>query len=402
MKDLKHLYTFEKLLLESNNDLVRQAADRGDKIIGINCFQLPEAFYNLPGITAIHVRAPRTGTMEMGTYYMTSMTCEYCRAVVERALEGGYQFLDAILETAACSQVADCFENLERLQLCNKEGFFIAHIDAPMKSDDNAVQHMIRMTRKRILDRLTEEFGTDTSEDALRKSVEIHNEVCRLVSEIGAYRAEENPRITGYEFAVICLVTYACPKDLLLPMLRETAEELKKRKPDSDKKKKYRARVLLVGSEIDDADYVKEIEEAGALVVADRYCYGSYPDRIPIELNDKEDVLTQICRHVVKNNQCPRYMDMEAVQYRKDVLDQLMKQYHADGIIVQQMKFCNFWGYERAGMQYIMREEYGYPVLSMDRPYVVASSGQLRTRVQAFVESIEIKQIQKTGKGGDD
>jgi len=67
MKDLKHLYAFEKLLTESNNDLVRQAADRGDKIIGINCFQLPEAVYNLPGITAIPVRAPRTGTMEMGT-----------------------------------------------------------------------------------------------------------------------------------------------------------------------------------------------------------------------------------------------------------------------------------------------------------------------------------------------
>ena len=397
MKDLKHLYEFEKLLLESNNDLVRKAADRGDKIIGINCFQLPEAFYNLPGITAVHIRAPRTGSMEMGTYYMTSMTCEYCRAVVERALEGGYQFLDAILETAACSQVADCFENVERLGLCTKDGFFVAHIDAPMKSDDNAVNHMIRMSRKRILDRLTEEFGTDTSDDALRKSVEIHNEVCRLITEIGEYRAEENPRITGYEFAVICLVTYACPKDLILPMLRETAEELKKRKPDTEKK--YRARVLLAGSEIDDPDYVKEIEDAGALVVADRYCYGSYPDRIPIDLKDDEDVLTQICRHTVKNNQCPRYMDMETVKYRKDVIDSLAKKYHADGVIVQQMKFCNFWGYERAGMQHILREEYGYPVLSIDRPYVVTYSGQLRTRVQAFVESIEIKAINRS-KGG--
>ena len=58
------------------------------------------------------------------------------------------------------------------------------------------------------------------------------------------------------------------------------------------------------------------------------------------------------------------------------------------------MKFCDYWGYERMAASYIMEHEYGYPVLSVDRPYVVGTSGQLRTRVQAFVESIEIKKIQ--------
>jgi benzoyl-CoA reductase/2-hydroxyglutaryl-CoA dehydratase subunit BcrC/BadD/HgdB len=43
----------------------------------------------------------------------------------------------------------------------------------------------------------------------------------------------------------------------------------------------------------------------------------------------------------------------------------------------------------------ILRDEYGYPVLAVDRPYSLGnSSGQLRTRVQAFVESIETKKIQ--------
>ena len=47
---------------------------------------------------------------------------------------------------------------------------------------------------------------------------------------------------------------------------------------------------------------------------------------------------------------------------------------------------------------HILHDDYGYPVLSVDRPYNIASgAGQMRTRVQAFVESIEIKTIQ----GGD-
>ena len=42
-----------------------------------------------------------------------------------------------------------------------------------------------------------------------------------------------------------------------------------------------------------------------------------------------------------------------------------------------------------------MHDEYGWPVLSVDRLYNNGNSGQLRTRVQAFVESLEIKRIHK-------
>jgi len=63
------------------------------------------------------------------------------------------------------------------------------------------------------------------------------------------------------------------------------------------------------------------------------------------------------------------------------------------------MKFCDFWAFERPLASHILAEEYGWPVLSIDRPYNARSSGQLRTRFQAFVEALEIKHIQK--KGGD-
>ena len=47
----------------------------------------------------------------------------------------------------------------------------------------------------------------------------------------------------------------------------------------------------------------------------------------------------------------------------------------------------------------MLHEDYGYPVLSVDKPYNVASAaGQMRTRIQAFVESLEIKKIQGGAK----
>ena len=78
---------------------------------------------------------------------------------------------------------------------------------------------------------------------------------------------------------------------------------------------------------------------------------------------------------------------------RREYVDQLAKEYKADGLIYEQIKFCDYWGYERAAAFHIMQEEYDYPVLSVDRPYSVRSSGQLRTRIQAFVERVEIKKL---------
>ena len=59
------------------------------------------------------------------------------------------------------------------------------------------------------------------------------------------------------------------------------------------------------------------------------------------------------------------------------------------------MKYCDFWAFERPLASHILEEEFGWPVLSIDRSYNVRGSGQLRTRFQAFVEALEIKRIQK-------
>ena len=216
--------------------------------------------------------------------------------------------------------------------------------------------------------------------------------MCRLITEIGNFRKEDKPRITGYEFHIITLCTYVCPHDLLIEKLEETLEEIKTRVPDE--KWPYRARVAVVGSEIDDIDMIKLIEESGAYVCADRFCYGSLPGREEIILNDKEDVLTQICRHYMMACMCPRHMDTPKMNRRREYVDEIAKEYKADGIIYEQMKFCDPWAYERMVGSHVLRDEYGYPVLTIDRPYAVGTSGQIRTRVQAFVESIEIKKIQ--------
>lgn len=392
MKDLKHLLYFENLLQEAQNELILQAQGEGKVCVAYTCENVPEPLLNLPGAFSVRLRAPRTGSMEMGTYYLTSFLCEYSRALLERAIEGGFNFADCIITPDGCTMMNRCVENMELLKTMDKEKFFYEYMEIPMKADDNGLNLYTLQCKNHILKPLGETFGIDTSDTAIRQAVAEHNRVCELIRAIGDFRKEENPRITGYEYHIITLATYAAPKHLIIDKLEETLEELKSRKPDE--KNGFRARVAIVGSEIDDVDFIRLVEECGAYVCIDRFCYGSLPGREPIVLNDEEDALTQVCRHYMNSIQCPRYMNTAKMNARRAYVNDLAKEYNAEGIIYEQIKFCDPWAYERMMGSHILHDEYNYPVLSIDRPYNVgASIGQLRTRVQAFVESLEIKKI---------
>ncbi|MBR4472557.1 MAG: 2-hydroxyacyl-CoA dehydratase [Oscillospiraceae bacterium] len=393
MKDLKHLTWFEDLLQDANNELIVQAQREGKKCVAYVCENTPEPLLNLDGIFSARLRAPRTGSMEMATYYLTSFLCEYSRALLERAIEGGYNFADCLIAPDGCTMINRAVENMELLHTMgkDKDSFFYENMEIPMKADDNGLNLFVLQCRNHILKPLEEKFGIDCSDSAIRKSVEEHNRVCSLIRAIGEFRKGERPTITGYEFNVITLATYVAPKYLLLDKLEETLEELKTREPDE--KNAFRARVLIVGSEVDDPEFVKLVEGTGAFVCADRFCYGSFPGRDCITLTDDEDALTQICRQYMYRGQCPRYMDQAKMVGRREYVKRLAEEYAADGIIYEQIKFCDPWAYERMIGSHVLHNDFGYPVLSIDRPYSTSGTGQLRTRIQAFIESIEIKKI---------
>ena len=398
MRDLKYLQYFEDLLQQANNALITQAKADGKVCVAYTCENVPEPLLNLDRAVSIRLSAPNTGSIDIATYYMTNLLCEPSRALLERAIEGGFNFADCVITPDGCTMMNRCVENMELLKTMGKENpnFFHEYMEIAFKNTEEDVDLAVLQCTNHVLTPLKEKYGIDTSDAAIRKAVEEHNRVCRVIRAISEFRKEEKPRITGYEFHVLCLATYVCPKYLIIDKLEETLEELKTREPDE---KSWRARVLVVGSETDDSGFIKLIEDQGAFVCCDRFCFGSYPGRVPIELSDGEDALRQVCRHYIQHCHCPRMMSMDKVYGRKKYVAELAKEYHADGVIYNQVKFCDPWAYERTLGSSMLHKDYGFPVLSIDRPYNVSSSvGQLRTRVQAFVESIEIKKIQRGGK----
>ena len=400
MKDLKHLIYFENLLQEANNELVQQAKKDGLRAVGYTCYFMPEVLLDLPGCFSVRLRAPRCTSPDIATYYMSARVCHYARSLMERALEGGYNFLDAQMATETCTATCRFQEHLQQkhldsvddMRIIDNDDFFCEFSDVPFKNNEISYEHFATQLRAHVLQPLHDHFGIDISDEAIRKAVEQQNEVSRLINEIGDYRKLDNPTITGYEFHVIQLVSQVCPHDLILPYLEETLEELKTREPEP--KFPFRARVALVGSEIDDPEFTKLIESCGAMVVADRYCFGSFPSREQIVIREGETAFDAICRHYLHWNQCARFMDGLKIDQRHSEVKRLVDSFHADGIVYENMKFCEFWSYEKVLASNIFINELGIPTCTIEKEYALGAVGQLRTRFQAFIESLEIKQIQ--------
>ena len=286
-------------------------------------------------------------------------------------LEGGFNFLDAQMATETCTVTCRFQEHLMQkhldsvkdMDIIQNPDFFCEFTDVPFKKTENSYLHYRQQLQAHVLDPLAQNFGIDTSDEALLKAIEQHNEVCRLITEIGSYRKLDVPTITGYEFHVIQLASLTCPKDLILPYLRETAEELKTRQPDA--KPAYRCKLVLSGAENDDPNFTKLIESCGALVVADRYCYGSLPGREEIVVQPGQAPLDAIARHYLNFSMCPRFMGQDEMRGRKKYLADLAKEYKADGIIVASNKFCEYWSYERTIDTIVLNRDFGIPVCSI-------------------------------------
>ena len=392
MKDLKHLIFFENLLQDAQNELVTKAIAEGELALGYNCYYIPETLLNLPGCFSSRLRAPRCTSTDVAGYYMTNRTCPYARSILERAVEGGYNYLNALFGAESCATMERMEEHFSLLKLVKNDRFFTTIIDPPMKGDANNLAYYKTQLRVKVLEPLQAHYGVDISEEALRAAIDDHNKVSAVIEGIGAHRKADKPNITGYEFHVIQLVSQVCPHKLILPYLQETLEELEKREPEPNFP--FRARVMLVGSEVDDPDFTKLIESCGAMVVADRYCFGSFPSREQIEILDGESAFDAICRHYLHWNQCARFMDGMKIDQRTAEVKKLFADFKADGIIYENMKFCEFWSYEKVLQNHIFTNELHIPCCTIEKEYALGAAGQLRTRFQAFIESLEIKQIQ--------
>ena len=382
MERLKGLDFFEDLLKSSKNELVVKAMEQGRTAIGYNCYVAPEPLISAGNVFPVWMRAPEITSTSEADFHLSSVICSYAKSILQAGLEGEYDFLGALIYAASCDHIRRCGQQYG-LQGINSENdkFFIYLLDTPHKVTDASLVWLAKDMKKAAA-KLNENYNANINEETLKKAIKDHNEFNKLLKSIGDMRKGDNPKLTGTEWHIIHGATKVAPKDMLVEPLKKIKEEIEAREVDNSGK----IRLMVVGSTFDNPKFTELIEEQGVIVVADRYCFGSLPGLEPIE--EEGDPYLNMASYYMNTCQCPRMM--ENAKSRLEYSKHLIKEYDVEGVIFDTIKFCDLWGYE--SLTFIKGiKNIDVPIVRIDREYSLTGEGQIRTRVQAFIESIKNK-----------
>ena len=396
MKSLKELSFFEELLKTSENRLVQQALADGRTAIGYNCSMVPEPLLSVGGIFPVCLRAPEVEDTETANFYLSAFNCSYSRSILQNGIDGEYDFLGGLVFSESCVHIDRVEFTLKNIGLGKGKEKFLSYVIGTPKKEAEASMGVLIEDLRRLGGKLSETYGVDTGDASVTDAIKKHNQFVTLLREIGDLRLADYPKITGAEWHTVYAACKTAPKDLLIEPLTKLKSALEKRAPITEE----RTRVMVMGSDIDNPAFTELIEAQGCLVVADRYCFGSLPGMETIP--EEGDPYRNLAEHYLRTSQCPRMM--EKSQDRLDYMLDLIKTYRVDGVIFEVMKFCDLWGWEALKAEKAVRE-IGIPSVKFEREYQFSVEGQMRTRVQAFVErirNINVDAALNTQEGTDD
>ena len=202
-----------------------------------------------------------------------------------------------------------------------------------------------------------------------------------MLKRLYELRRGESPPLTGAESLSVLLAGTTIPREQYNQLLRKLLEELKERQGISD----YKARLMIAGGGgCDDPAFYQAIEELGGLIVADSLCYGSRYFWEPVEGGD--DPWLALARAYLDRPACANMVDK--VAQRSEFVRETVERSKADGVVFQRLRYCDLWGGQLLDVENKLKQ-WSIPLLSLEREYGMGSLGQLRTRVQAFLETME-------------
>lgn len=365
---------FRGVIAGPGNDYVARWKESGGNTIGYYCSYIPEELFTALGLLPYRIRGAGSKDSSVADAYLSARLCTFVRHGLALALAGKFDFLDGIVSMNSCDHIRRGFDLWDKKIDLNFKHF----ISVPRVQEDR-VLFWYREEMELLRNALEERFQLSLTEEALREAIRLHNRVRKLLREILELRKGNSPPLSGTESLTVAVASQLIPERDLIPLLEDLASGLRGREGERN----YRARLVIAGGELDEPDFIQNIEEQEGLVVAEDVCFGirSYWDDVAEDGDPWENLLARYLFHVP----CARMVGSFAS--RAEFLSRLVRDFHADGVIFQRMKFCDIWAGEAHNILWRMKQE-NIPILVLDREYQVSASGQVKTRVQAFLEAM--------------
>ncbi|MBW1721501.1 MAG: 2-hydroxyacyl-CoA dehydratase [Deltaproteobacteria bacterium] len=372
------------ILYRDYGQRARELAKEGEKLIGYVCSFVPVEMITAAGCIPFRIRGDVHEPITKGDTLLETIVCPFIRSCFDLALKGRYDLLSGIAIPHGCDSMTRSYSTWSYgLEL--PYSYFINIPSVVKESSLEFFQEELKAFKKSLEDFV----GHEITEEDLSGAVHLHNEYRDKVRRLYEFRKPDPPMITGLELTKVLTVGTSLPVEEANRLLDEVLAELEGReKPPTGK----RPRILIDGACIDNVELVRILEESGANVVADAVCNGAR-DTFPRTDETTDPIAALAERYLVKIN-CPKtYRENKAGTFEGDIADRFgdigkyAADYHVEGAVLFVYKYCDPFGFEVPARK-VYYETIQVPMLYVEDLYSSGSIGQLKTRIQAFLEMI--------------
>jgi len=243
--------------------------------------------------------------------------------------------------------------------------------------DGDAAKKYYRVELQRLISHLENKFDIKITSEKIRQAIGKSNGIKKKLKHLSALRSHKDIPNRDYLAALIKCLT--CSVDEVSACLDSEITVWNSRPAFPSDKKRF----LLTGSDVTYVEWMDTLDECGIRVVRDDLSIGErfFATLIP----DRSDPLDSLCEYYMG---IPTPATRPTIQKRLDYLYKALRETDVDGVLSQNLKFCEPYAYDSVPVNNALKSK-GYKVIHLERDFSPAADQQLSTRLMAFVEMMD-------------
>ena len=361
---------------------MKELKESGKKVAGIFCTYTPEELV----MAADGVTVGLCGTGEDGILaaeqHLPKNLCPLIKSSYGLAVTDTcpyFYFSDMILAETTCDGKKKMYELMGKLKPTHV-------MQLPPGRDGELSLQFWAQEMHRAAEVISAQFETQITEVKLRQAIQRKNRERRAMLRLYEIGKLKPCPTSGYELSTLAeSVQFLFSSEEKIQTLENRAKELEELYENELKGKPSRPRILITGCPIGGVreKIIKQIEELGADVVAFESCSGP---RSQMDLVDETlDPYRALAEKYLRIN-CSV---MSPNTGRFDTLSEMIDDYKIDGVLEVTLQACHTFAIEANLVKAFVTRDKGLPYLGIETDYSQSDTGQISTRLAAFLEVLE-------------
>jgi benzoyl-CoA reductase/2-hydroxyglutaryl-CoA dehydratase subunit BcrC/BadD/HgdB len=361
---------------------LKELKERGKKVVGIFCTYTPTEMVLAAGAVPVGLCGMSDEPIPAAEKFLPKNLCPLIKSSYGFAVSDTcpyFYFSDMILAETTCDGKKKMYEMMNELKYTHV-------MQLPPGRSGSTALHSWYDEMLRLKEVLEQQLETVITEDDLRNDIRLKNRERKATLdffEIG--RLKPSP-VSGYEISTIMdSNSFIFDTEEKIAILEERTAQLKKDYQENFAGKPSRPRILITGCPSGGVrdKIIRQIEELGADMVAFENCSGPRAQK-DLVAEDKDPYLALAEKYLRINCSV-----MSPNPERIEALGEMLDEYSVDGVIEIILQACHTFAIESYRVRKFVTEEKGLPYMALETDYSQTDTGQINTRISAFLEIID-------------